>query len=105
MKRTADPYHLESRVENVESGETTLIIPAAKRVEETMGRSLLKLRSQSPTTSTLLLLPEDYIMLDPVKTFLHAYCQSGEVYRYGQLFKRPADSEYGSKPGGNGVLV
>ena len=60
-------------------GEASLIIPAAQCVEATM-KSLLKLRKQAPSTSALLLLPEDYITSDAVKTFLHAYCQRGEVY-------------------------
>lgn len=74
-------------------GEATLIIPAAKRIKETM-RMLLKLRSDSPTTSALLLLPEDYINSDEIKTFLHAYCQRGEVYRYGNLFRRSTETNY-----------
>ena len=57
-------------------------------------RKLLELRQAAPTTSALLLLPEDYINSDEVKTFLHAYCQRGEVYRYGNLFRRPTESSY-----------
>ena len=74
-------------------GQASLIIPSAQRVEKVM-RTLLRLRDKNPATSALLLLPEDYQSSEAVKTFLHAYCQRGEVYRYGKLFKRSATAEY-----------
>ena len=74
-------------------GEASLIIPSAKRVEAVL-KSLLQLRQRSSITSALLLMPEDYVVSDDVKAFLHAYCIRGEVYRYGKLFRRTPDGEY-----------
>ena len=48
-------------------------------------KNLLKLRQQNAHTSALILLPGDYELSVQAKTFLHAYCQQGEVYRYGGL--------------------
>ena len=77
------------------AGHAIFAIPSAKRLERVL-QSLLDLRAQNSYTSALLLLPSDYILVvsDEVKTFLHAYCQKGEVYRYGKLFKRAKDCAY-----------
>lgn len=74
-------------------GEALFILPSATRVQATL-QALLDLRKKDVTTSALLLLPEDYTESAEVKTFLHAYCRQGEVYRYGKLFKRTVDGPY-----------
>ena len=74
-------------------GEATLAIPAAGRVQEVMKKAL-EMRARDETTSVLFLLPEEYTQSESVKTFLHAYCQQGEVYRYGQLFRRSTSAKY-----------
>ena len=74
-------------------GEALFIIPAASKLDSTLN-TLLSLRQRNVTTSALLLLPENYTVSDDVKTFLHAYCQQGEVYRYGKLFKRTPEGPY-----------
>ena len=67
------------------AGHAILVIPSPKRAAKTM-ESLLRMQRQKATTSALFLLPEDYKGSEEVQTFLHAYCQKGEVYRYGALF-------------------
>ena len=67
------------------AGHAILVIPSPKGAAKTM-ESLLRMQRQKATTSALFLLPEDYKGSEEVQTFLHAYCQKGEVYRYGALF-------------------
>ena len=67
------------------AGHSLLVIPPKKQVGSVM-KSLLDLRNQNAHTSALILLPEDFQLSTEVRTFLHAYCQRGEVYRYGALF-------------------
>ena len=59
-----------------------------------MFRALLSLRELNQATSALLMIPLEYIRSHQARTFLHAYCQKGEVYRHGTLFKRPGSNEY-----------
>ena len=72
------------------AGHSILIIPPKKEVDHVL-KTLLDLRKMNAHTSALLLLPEDYPLSTEAKTFLHAYCQQGEVYRYGGLFSRSRD--------------
>ena len=57
-------------------------------------KELTALRERDPSTAALVLLPEDYCQAEKVKLFLHAYCQKGEDFRYGKLFKRPGSEDW-----------
>ena len=72
------------------AGQSILVIPPKRQVGAVM-KSLLELRKRSALTSALILLPEDFPLSTEAKTFLHAYCQRGEVYRYGALFSSAPD--------------
>ena len=39
-------------------------------------------------------MPEDLNQLPEVREFLHAYCQRGESYRHGPLFRRVGEEEW-----------
>ena len=72
------------------AGQAVMIIPQEGSLDEICS-ALLQLRKQSTYTSALLLIPEDVTRSTEANTFLHAYCQKGEVYRYGGLFSRTQD--------------
>ena len=75
------------------AGHAIFSIPSAKQLDQVL-QSLLDLRQRNKYTSALLLIPTEYVVSDDIKTFLHAYCQKGEVYRYGKLFKRSREGPY-----------
>ena len=70
-----------------------LVVPGPASVKKTC-EVLLKAQRRCPSTSALLLLPEDLSQRPGVKDFLHAYCQRGEAYRYGPLFRKEGDKEW-----------
>lgn len=68
-------------------GQAILAVPGPQTVRK-LCQSLLKAQHARPTTSALLLIPEDMVNQKGVKEFLHAYCLQGETFRGGPLFRR-----------------
>lgn len=61
--------------------------PGQKSVRK-LCQGLLKAQQLRPSTSALLLVPDDMLGEKGVREFLHAYCLKGETFRGGPLFRR-----------------
>ena len=69
------------------AGHSILALPGHQTVKK-LCKSLLKAQQFQPSTSALLLIPEDMLGIQGVREFLHAYCLKGETFRGGPLFRR-----------------
>ena len=72
---------------------TMIVIPSPKSVKATL-RRVLDMKTNSPGTAVLMLVPQTLMDDELVSTFMHAYAERGETYRQGPLFREIGQSAW-----------